>query len=271
MLLLALALACSFPPSPATAPAGAPEPTPAATPPVPVAAPTPAEVSRVLAPSPEETRKTLEGAGIAADMAQLVPERSFAMDGPDKDIVAVRTGVHLADAVLSARQAPKEKLLARMAAIQQGLATMGAGAGLLSTARALNERFANDAVSREGLLAEVDAIVGAAVPGEGVGPTDRTGPLLQAGAWLTTANVAARAIASSGKWQASDTMFHQADVVRYFRRYAQGDGAGKAPTEFLGRLDTILAALEAVSAHDAITEADTREIEARTGELLALL
>jgi hypothetical protein len=270
-MLVALALvllACSGE-APAPPPAAPPPPPPAEK--IDPAAATAAAESRALAPSPEETRKVTQRAGISTDLATLVPERALDLDATNKDVLAVRTGVYLSDTVLTVREAKKEDLVLRLETVKKGLEGMGAGAGLLATLSSLTDRLRNDAITRDELLTELDGLVGMAVPGEGVGPDDRTGPLLQAGAWVATTNLVAKAVLHSGKLDAADTLLRQKAVVDWFRGYLKGEGAGKAEAELLAKLDATLAALGDIAAKEHLTEDDVKTVEAKTGEILSLM
>lgn len=260
---------------------GAPEPTaPPAPAPAPAAvAPVPAVsqgelaalTQRVLAPSPVETRKALERAGVAADVARLVPSRNLVLDGPNVDVVAVRTGVLLADTVLALDTLADPDLLARMKTLQQGLVRMGAGAGLLATVQGLVDRQTNHGITRPELLQALDETVGAAIPEEGLGPDDRTGPLLQSGAWLATTNVAAEAVLQGGKVDAAGTLFRQKAVADWFLGYVRGAAKAKADEQVLKVLEETLTTLSTLSAKESLGEADVRAIRDATGALLGML
>lgn len=230
-----------------------------------------AAATQALAPSPAETRAVVERAGLGIDIATLIPTRDLVVEGASPDVLAVRTGVYLADTVLTLKEAPKDALVLRLERIHAGLSGMGAGAALLSTVASLTDKVRNDAISRDQLLDEVDAIVGMAVPAEGVGPTDRTGPLLQAGAWAATTNLVASAVLQSGKIEAADQLLRQKDVVEYFRRYVQAEGATKADPALVAQLDAALVALSELAGRPHLGEAEVKAIQAHTGEILALL
>src|SRR5262245_15378865 len=54
-----------------------------------------------LVPSPVETQKALEASGIETKLASLIPKHTFAWDKSDLDRSAVRTGIVLADLLLT--------------------------------------------------------------------------------------------------------------------------------------------------------------------------
>ena len=258
---------------------GSPEPTPVAAPIVAAPRPPPALselerealTNRVLAPSPVETMKTMERAGIGSDLAVLVPRRKLTVDGPNVDVAALRTGVVLADTVLILKDVSDEDLGLRMQSVLVGLRRIGAGAGLLANVSGVIDRHANGGITRDEILDALDETVSSAVPGSGVGPEDRTGPLLQAGAWLATTNVAAEAVLRSGKYDSAALLFHQRPVVDWFHGYVQGAAKAKADEQVLKLLDETLAELSVTAAKDTFAEADVRRIRDRTAALLEMM
>lgn len=260
--LLALnLLGCESPPPPAK-----PEPAPKAEP----APPAPAEASRVLAPSPLKLEAQVREAGVAEALADLVPQSPAEVANDDKDRTAVRTGVVLAYAVLGGRNTPKDAFVSQLRSARAGMAALGAGAGLMSTIDDSIRHVENDAASREDFLRELDEIVGYSVPEQGWGPEDRTGPLLQAGAWLAGTNVVARAIVRSGKAEAADKLLRRKDVAEYFLGYLQGEGQAKAGP-FTDQLTATLTTLKTVAEKPTIGLEDAQLVADSTDALLKLL
>lgn len=247
----------------------APEPKPAAETPAPVVPAAP-EVSRILAPSPLKLEAQVREAGVADVLGDLVPTTPAEVTTDDKDLIAVRTGVVLAYAVLGGRETPKEEFVGQLRSARAGMAGLGAGAGLLSTIDDSIKHVENDAASREDFLRELDEIVGYAVPEQGWGPDDRTGPLLQAGAWLAGTNVVARAIVRSGKADAADKLLRREDVARYFLGYVRTEGQGKAGP-VAEQLEKTLTQLAEIAEKPTLTVEDANAVADATGALLKLL
>ena len=255
-------VACDSPPPP-------PAPVPAEAPPAAPAAPV-ADVSKVLAPSPLKLEEEVRAAGVAEALTDLVPTAPAEVATDDKDRIAVRTGVVLAYSVLGGKSTPKADFVAQLKSARAGMAALGAGAGLMSTIDDSIKHVENDAASREDFLRELDQIVGYSVPEQGFGPDDRTGPLLQAGAWLAGTNVVARAVVRSGKAEAAEKLLRRKDVADYFLGYMQKEGQQKAgPVS--EQLVKTLSLMSEIAAKPALTVEDAQTIADATDALLKLL
>jgi hypothetical protein len=224
-----------------------------------------------LVPSPAEMQKALDKAGIAGGLSTMVADRDFKMDGDNKDVVAVRTGVVLADALLTVKDAPKDKLLARLDKIKAGLAALNAGADLAATIDELSNNVKNDVTSRDDLLKELDELHGAVIPEIKFEAGDRIVPLLQAGSWLEGSNLVASAIVTANKADAGTALLRQPQVVSYFQKYVQVEGPDKAPVEVLKQLEATLTKLGEIAAKPTLTIEDVTEVKTQTSSVLALL
>ncbi len=224
-----------------------------------------------LVPSPAEMQKALENAGISKSLGSLVPERDISMDVDNKDQLAVRTGVVLADLVLTAKDAPKEQVVARLGALKTGLDKLGTGSDISATIDDISGRVSNDAVSREDLLKEMDELSGVMVPELETEAGDWVVPLIQAGSWLEGAHLVSGAMKAEGKYDGATDLLKQPQVVDHFLKYVEREGGEKAPDEVVDRLKVTLNTLKEVASKDALTEADVETVHSATGSVLTLL
>ena len=74
-----------------------------------------------LVPSPGEMQAAMSSAGIQTTLASLVSTREMDMSNPNKDHIAVRTGVVLADLLLTVSDADKADTVSRFKQIREGL------------------------------------------------------------------------------------------------------------------------------------------------------
>ncbi len=224
-----------------------------------------------LVPSPAEMQKALDAAGIQAKLGEKVPDRSLKMDVPNKDQVAVRTGVILADLLLTVKTAEKDKLGKQLMDIKTGMEQLGGGSDISATIQDIHDRVMNDAVSREDLVKELDELSGAIIPEIEYEAGPRSVPLIQAGSWLGGANLVAAAVVESGNYDKAGDLLKQPAVVGYFQGYVKEEGQDKASGEVIAQLETTLNTLAEICTHETLSEEDVKTIQTSTASVLDLL
>lgn len=224
-----------------------------------------------LTPSPVEMQAALAKNGIAQPLAGLIKNRDIQTNVPSKDQVAVRTGVVVADLVLTAKEASKEDTIKRLTRIKEGLLALGAGGDVTATIDELTAAIQNDAITRDKLVMKMDDLSGAIIPEIEYEAGPQVVPLIQAGSWLEGANLVSKAIRASGKYTAADALLKQPDVVDYFLKYVQTEGQDKAPDEVVKKLEETLKTLKEVTSKPTLSEQDVTTINVATDSVLALL
>ncbi len=227
---------------------------------------------RALVPSPLETQKVLADAGIEADLATLMKDRTVDAAGTNEDQTAIATGVVLADMLLSIKVSTDERLLAQLAQIHNGMVALKGGDDIVRTIADISERVKAKAVNRENLLKELDELSGAVIPELEFEGRTRIVPLIQGGSWLEGANLVASASKAAGKTTACDQLLKQPDVVAYFQertRRLAGDTAVNPVYDSLGKA---LARLHELSTKvEPLNSAEVDDVIALTGGLLSVL
>jgi len=224
-----------------------------------------------VAPAREGGHRAVGEAGLTTALGWLVPDRSFAFDGISEDQAAIGAGVSLSDIILTIRERPKEKLSASIRALHSGLTVMAAGRGLLDTVDELATKVDNDAISREELLTELEAIVSMSMPELGFGQGDRTGPLLQAGAWTAGVNLIGKAILKEDKTAIAGELLRLEGVANYFLKYVDEEGSDKAPEAVLTSLRSSLLELKRLSKQETIADTDIKRVVQLTDQLLQII
>lgn len=224
-----------------------------------------------LVPSPAEMQRALEKNGIATGLSGMVTEKVLKMDVENKDVIAVRTGVALADALLTVKDAPPEKLTGRLNTVKAGMVALGGGSDIAATIDDINARVVNNSVSRDDLVKELDEMHGAIIPEIKFEAGERVVPLIQAGSWLEGSNLVSSAIINANNATAGTELLRQPHVADYFIKYVSIEGGGKAPDEVLKQLQGTLTRLKEIASKPALTLDDVKEVKSQTDAVLALL
>jgi hypothetical protein len=224
-----------------------------------------------LVPRPAEMEKALSNAGIKARLGDMVSDRDIATDHTNLDQVAVRTGVVLADLVLTAKEAPKEKTVHNLEKLKKGFQKVGAGKDIQVTIDEMIASINNDALKGPELVQEMDELSGVLVPELETEAGDWVVPLIQAGSWLEGAHLVSGALKAESKFDAADGMLRQPAVVDYFILYVNREGGDKAPDEVVAKLKETLNTLKEVSSKPKLDQADVETIHSATGAVLTML
>ena len=225
-----------------------------------------------LVPSPVETQKALEAAGIDKQLADLIEKRDFDMNEKDVDDVAVRTGVGIANMLLTVKTAPDDQLIDHLKQIQHGLKILGGGSDIDATIAEIQERVKAKAVTRDELLKELDELSGALIPELEFNGVKRIVPLIQAGSWLQGSNLVAKAIKEVNKPETANELLKKPEVVDYFIKYVKDEGKEKAPAAVTDKLEASLNTLKGLAGKaDSFTGEDIDTVITVTNDVLTLL
>jgi hypothetical protein len=225
-----------------------------------------------LVPSPAEMQKSLKNAGLTSDLAALVDaNRKIEMAVADKDNLAVRTGVILADLVLTVKTSSKESKLARLDALKAGFKGLGAGDDIQATIADLGTQITNDAINEDDLLKEMDELSGVMVSELEYEAGEWVVPLIQAGSWLEGANLVSAAIVKENKFDVAGQLLKQPRVVEYFLKYVEREGRSKAPDQVVTKLTSVLNDLKKIAEKDTMSADDVKQINSSTSDVLSML
>ena len=233
---------------------------------------TKAALKVALVPSPAEMQKSLSNAGLSSKLASMVPtDRDISMTVEDKNNLAIRTGVVLADLVLTVKSSSKEEKVERLKKIKDGLKVLGGGEDIQKTIDQLVKEINTGAITDDDLLKEMDELSGVMVPELEYEAGEWVVPLIQAGSWLEGANLVSSAIIKENKFKEGAHLLKQPRVVEYFLQYVEREGTKKAPDQVVAKLTTVLKDLQKIASKNEILEADVQTIQKSTSEVLAML
>ncbi len=224
-----------------------------------------------LVPSPSETQRAVEAAGIDVALASLITHPTLAIASDSEDQVAVSTGVVVADLLLTAKTSTNEQLTTQIDAIALGMKALDAGTDIDSVLMDLKTRVAADSITREELVSELEMLSGAIIPELEFNGRARIVPLIQAGSWLEATNLLARALMGTGQAGAADPLIKQPEVVEYFQKYAMEHGMDVAAPVTETMLKTLETLGEVAHKDGPITDEDLEHVVESTQAVLSLL
>ena len=227
-----------------------------------------------LVPSVLETQAALKSSGIDTELATLIEPRTYDLSADAKDRAAVRTGVVLADMLLTVTTSSGEHLHTQLATLRKGMEQLDSGSDIDRMIRDFEESVAADSVTREELLSEFDQLSGAVIPELEFNGNERIVPLISAGSWLEGTHLVAQALSAvdADKRTDADKLLKAPDVVEYFQKYVAAEGADKAPEPVAAQLKATLGALHShAQKAGPLDDDELAQVAKTTSDVLSLL
>jgi hypothetical protein len=225
-----------------------------------------------LVPSPLDMEKKLKAAGLQKDLGSLIPgSKDFEVIVKDNDQTAIRTGIVMADLVLTLKTSDQATILKRLNKMKAGLKQLGAGDDIYAVIEDFEMRVQDNSVKKNELLEEFDELSQVMVSELEYEAGEWVVPLIQAGTWLEGANLVSKAMSQEEKYSAADEFFRQKEVVEYFISYIGRDGKDRAPDQIIEKLLETLNDLKNIADKPKITPADVQKIDSLTSLVLNLL
>lgn len=225
-----------------------------------------------LVPSPIEMEAKLQSAGLQQNLGSLIPtSKDLKVIVDDNDQVAIRTGIVMADLVLTLKTSEQTSILKRLGKMKAGLKKLGAGDDIYAVLEDFEMRVQDNSVNKETLLEEFDELSQVMVSELEYEAGEWVVPLIQAGTWLEGANLVAKVMHKENKYNAADEFFRQKEIVEYFISYIDRDGKDRAPDQVVAKLLSTLTDLKNIADKPNLSGADVQKIERLTDLVLNLL
>ena len=220
-----------------------------------------------IVPSPTEVQEAMLHAGVDIRFDSLVQRRKMDLTA-DREAVALRTGMVLADLVLTLNHSEKDVLLADLDDLRTGLKTIGGGNDVDATLGQIAEHVQADAVTRQELWVQVEEMREAAYGELAMEAGSQMVPLVQAGSWLEGTCLLSAAIIQSEEWGNAYNLLRQPDVVGYFLAQLKAADAEGSEIPMITLTRGTLEQIHDIARKDALEEQDVRHINDLASQLL---
>ena len=219
-----------------------------------------------------EMQKALTNAGIDVELSSLVQKRTYDLERADQDLAAVRTGVVLADALLTVKTAEKPVLVERMNTVRSGMKRLESGPTIDNTLAELIRVIQVEAASREELVASFRDLSIEIISELEFREREKVVPLIEAGAYLEGANLVARALQQVPDRSSGDDLLKRGTAVNYFIEFVSTEANDKLSRETRSMLIDVLTKLKAVADKEGkLSDDDLAMVVSSTEDVLGFL
>lgn len=194
----------------------------------------------MFVPAPSEFQAALKATGFTIDLKGGVVDEPRDLAGKSTAIVALETGVRLANVLLTADSAEKSVVLGRMKSARAGLAALKASAEVLAETDKLIADITAGTISSAEATPALDVLSGR-IQDQLSGSADKTtATLVQAGGWVQGAYLLSTALAEAKQAGDAAALLHQPTVVEHFAAFLRQAGQGDpAVDSVLGPMDEL--------------------------------
>ena len=230
--------------------------------------------SVMLVPSPSEMQHSLQKAGLSSTLGKLIsPERKYlSMEVENKDNLAVRIGVVLADLVLTVQSSSKEEKLESLDKLKVGLTKLQAGGDIQSTINEMKTEIKTGKLhNTDDLLKEFEELSGIMIPELEQEVGDWVVPLIQAGAWLEGTYLVSTAIIQEQQFEMADRLLRHPHIAEYFLGYVSRKGRDRTSDTVMETLIEELKILRKITHQEQISTEDVSVVQQSTNNVLELL
>ena len=219
----------------------------------------------MFVPAPSEFQAALKATKVELDIRKGVADSTRDLTGKSTAIVALETGVRLANVLLTADTGDKAAVLGRMKAARQGLMALKAGDAVLSETDSVIADFEAGTISGAEATPALDVLAGRIQAQLASSSDQTTAILVQAGGWLQGAHLLSTALADANQGGDAAALLRQPTVVAYFTDFLRKAGEGDAAvSSVLGPMGE----LEALAGKPDLGAADMKTAAELTGSIL---
>ena len=201
-------------------------------------------------------------------MSPLATGSTRAIAGKSKQIIALETGVRVADLLLTAQSGDKASILARITSAHEGLAGLGGDAAVLKRIDEVKADFESGVLGGDKLGSQLDILARDIQDDlvKNVGVDIAT--LVQAGGWVQGVNLLSGALAGSFNADAA-ALLNQPSVLEHFLSFLKDSAPAKAGDASVTAVIAEMEKMGTLAGKDALTEEDVVALNGHTKAILA--
>ena len=222
----------------------------------------------MFVPAPTEFQAALKASGADIDLTKLATGSTRSIEGKSKQIVALETGVRVADLLLTAQTGDQAAILARIASAREGLGALGGDPAVLKRVDDLKADFESGVLVADGLGGQLDILARdiQADLEKTVGKDIAT--LVQAGGWVEGVSLLSGALGASANADAM-ALLHQPSVLAHFLSFLKDSAPARAGDASVGAVVSEMEKMAAIAAKDVLSAEDVSALNGHTKAILA--
>jgi len=223
----------------------------------------------MFVPAPSEFQAALKVSAEGIDMRKLVQDSDRTLQGKQKPIIALETGVRISNVLMTVHAGDKAATLGRMRKAKEGLTALQAPASVVAEIDRVIADYDGGALSQVELTPALDVLAERINDDLLTGTDVQTATLVQAGGWVQGANLLAKAVGGAGLGGDAAALLNQPTLLAYFLDFLKNSDPGRAGDPDVVAVIGELEKMQAVVANGELTTEDVNAIAGHTDAILA--
>ncbi len=223
----------------------------------------------MFVPAPSEFQAALKVSAEGIDIRKLVQDSDRKLEGKQKPIIALETGVRISNVLMTAHAGDKDATLSRMRKAKEGLGALQAPASIAAEIDKVIADYEGGSLSQAELTRALDVLAERINDDLLTGVDAQTANLVQAGGWVQGANLLAKAVRDAGLGGDAALLLHQPSLLNYFLDFLKNSDPGRAGDPDVTAVIEEMQKMQAIAAKADLSTDDVKAIAAHTDAILA--
>ena len=223
----------------------------------------------MFVPAPTEFQAALQASDIKIDIRKLVKDSGRTLEGKNRSIIALETGVRLSNLLLSVQAQDKTEVINRVKLARDGVEALGLPQEVLAGIDSTMKEYQDGSLSD----AELGPVLDILAKGIRDDLADQADPplatLVEAGGWDQGVYLLSTALGEQGVTGDAADLLHQPTVLAHFTKFIKESDAGRAGdpdvVSVIGELDK----MQVIASKAELTSDDVKAVAAHTAAILA--
>ncbi len=223
----------------------------------------------MFVPAPTEFQAALKAGKVEIDLKSLVTDEDRSLDGKQRTIIALETGVRLSNLLMSVQEGEKATLLNRMKRARAALVALQAPQSLVAEIDKVLGSFGSGDTKVKELGPSLDLLAEKVREELRENADANVATLVEAGGWVQGAHLLSTAIGNAGLAGDSAALLRQPTVLAHFLNFLKDSDPARAGDPDVVAVIKEMEAMQVLASKPELANEDVRQVAVHTGNILA--
>jgi len=223
----------------------------------------------MFVPAPTEFQAALQASNVQIDIRKMVKGEGRSLEGKNRSIIALETGVRLSNLLLSVQAKDKAEVIRRIKLARAGVEALGLPKEVLAGIDDTTKEYQSGALTDLELGPVLDILAKGIRDDLGDQADPSLATLVEAGGWVQGVYLLSTALGEGGMTGDAAGLLHQPTVLDHFTKFIKESDAGRAGDPDVLSVVAELEKMQSIAKKETLTSDDVKAVAAHTAAILA--